>query len=139
MINMIQTKSSVNSNPSSNSLIDDDPSVKIQEMFFMENCTENVLKVSLFLDCLFRYILILFDNFLTISEVTVSHQLSDEAFNAIQYYIKITLQVIFEYDETMKNMAANRKEILEHHFGKKNKKRKHDVSFSLKIFKCEFA
>ena len=58
-------------------------------------------KGSLFLDWIFKFFLILFDNFVTISEITSKTQLADEAFNALQYYTKIILQAMFDYDDTM--------------------------------------
>ncbi|CAI2370047.1 unnamed protein product [Moneuplotes crassus] len=56
---------------------------------------------SSFLDSLFHYLLCLFDNFVTIAEITANSQLADEAFNGIQYYIKIILQALFDYDDTL--------------------------------------
>jgi hypothetical protein len=61
-------------------------------------------KASQFLDCIFEYILILFDNFVTVAEITGDSQLADEAFNAIQYYMKIILQAIFDYDDTLEHV-----------------------------------
>jgi len=36
-----------------------------------------------------------------VSEITNNSELADEAFNAIQYYMKIILQAIFDYDDTL--------------------------------------
>ena len=65
-------------------------------------------QTSAFLDSLFQYLLLLFDNFVTVAEITANSQLADEAFNGIQYYIKIILQAVFDYDdtlETVKNLS----------------------------------
>lgn len=65
-------------------------------------------KTSVFLDCIFEFILVLFDNFVTVAEVmTGDTQLADEAFNAIQYYIKIILQGIFDYDNAMERVRIH--------------------------------
>jgi len=61
-------------------------------------------QTSAFLDSLFQYLLLLFDNFVTVAEITANSQLADEAFNGIQYYIKIILQAVFDYDDTLETV-----------------------------------
>lgn len=58
-------------------------------------------QTSVFLDSLFHYLLTLFNNFMTVAEITSNSQLADEAFNGIQYYMKIILQALFDYDDTL--------------------------------------
>lgn len=72
---------------------------------------DHLEKASLLLDCIFKFLLNLFENFVTLAEITSKTQIADEAFNALQYYMKIILQAIFDYDETMEvlnEMQINR-------------------------------
>ena len=64
---------------------------------------QDIQRTSLFFDIFFFFLVILFDNFVTLSEneLTMNHEIALEAFNAIQYYMKLVLQTVFSYNQTM--------------------------------------
>ena len=43
---------------------------------------------------------------MTISEITGNSQLADEAFNALQYYMKIIPQALFDIDDSLEEVST---------------------------------